>query len=234
MQDSSWEKNNCSAPVLGGGSRNCLKTSNIQGQAGIEILSSPEETPKHWYVMRDLKRPNAKLPAYKFLESLGVSFFTPMHWRLIVRDGKRISEYVPFIADLLFVYETREKLDAIVAKTPTLQYRYQKGKPYCDPMMVPDDEMNRFMHAVGSVGNPQYYQLSEITPAMWNRNIRIVGGHLDGYEGKLLKVRGSRSKQHILVELLILRSVLRSHLYFICTIIAVIHRLDSICAVTIG
>ena len=60
--------------------------------------------------MRDLKRPNAKLPAYKFLESLGVSFFTPMHWRLIVRDGKRISEYVPFIADLLFVYETREKL----------------------------------------------------------------------------------------------------------------------------
>lgn len=201
MQDSSWEKNKCSAPILGGGSRNCLKTSDIQGQAGIEILSSPEETPKHWYVMRDLKRPNAKLPAYKFLESLGVSFFTPMHWRLIVRDGKRISEYVPFIADLLFVYETREKLDAIVAKTPTLQYRYQKGKPYCDPMMVPDDEMNRFMHAVGSVGNPQYYQISEITPAMWNRNIRIVGGHLDGYEGKLLKVRGSRSKQHILVEL---------------------------------
>ena len=52
------------SPNFRGGSRNCLKTSNIQGQAGIEILSSPEETPKHWYVMRDLKRPNAKLPAY--------------------------------------------------------------------------------------------------------------------------------------------------------------------------
>lgn len=201
MQDSSWEKNKCSAPILGGGSRNCLKNNEIQGQAGLEILSSPEESPKCWYVMRDLKRPNAKLPAYKFLESQGVVAFTPMHWRLVNRDGKRISEYVPFIADLLFVYETREKLDAIVAKTPTLQYRFQKGKPYCDPMIVPDDEMHRFMHAVGSVGNPQYYHPSEITPAMCNRNIRIVGGNLDGYEGKLLEVRGSRAKQHILVEL---------------------------------
>ena len=201
MQESEWEKNRCSAPILGEGGGNCLKNNDIQIQAGLEILSCSEESPKRWYVMRDLKRPNAKLPAYKFLESLGMVVFTPMHWRLVNRDGKRTSQHVPFIADLLFVYESRECLDTIVAKTPTLQYRFQKGKPYCEPMMVPDDEMNRFMHAVGSVGNPQYYQLSEITPAMWNRNIRIVGGHLDGYEGKLLKVSGSRSKQHILVEL---------------------------------
>ena len=36
----------------------------------------------HWYVMRDLKRPNAKLPAYKQLSDEHLEVFTPMQWRL--------------------------------------------------------------------------------------------------------------------------------------------------------
>jgi hypothetical protein len=35
---------------------------------------------------------------------------------------------------------------------------------------------------------------------MCKRRIRIVGGNMDGYEGKLLSVRGSRVKR-LLVEL---------------------------------
>lgn len=31
----------------------------------------------HWYVMRDLKRPNAKLPAYKQLSDEHLEVFTP-------------------------------------------------------------------------------------------------------------------------------------------------------------
>lgn len=153
-----------------------------------------------WFVMRDLKRSNALLPAYKLLQGLGVTFYTPMHWKIIVRGGQKQREYVPFIQDLLFVYETRKNLDAIVSKTPTLQYRFVKGGAYREAMVVSEAEMNRFMHAVDSVGNPRYYLPSEITPDMCKRRIRIVGGNLDGYEGKLLSVRGSRVK-HILVEL---------------------------------
>ena len=67
-------------------------------------------------------------------------------------------------------------------------------------MVVREAEMNRFIHAVGSVGNPCYYKPTEITPSMCSRRIRIVGGNLDGYEGKLLSVRGSHVKR-ILVEL---------------------------------
>ena len=58
---------------------------------------------KRWYVMRDLKRANAKLPAYKLLGNLNMEVFTPMRWRLIVRQGKHIREEVPFMQDLLFV-----------------------------------------------------------------------------------------------------------------------------------
>ena len=33
---------------------------------------------KHWYAMRDLKRSNALLPAYKQLSQAGMEVFTPM------------------------------------------------------------------------------------------------------------------------------------------------------------
>ena len=173
---------------------------NIENQAGIEILPETTDEPKIWFVMRDLKRSNANFPAYKLLESLGVTHYTPMHWVLATRGGQKKREYRPFIPDLLFVYETRKNLDAIVSKTPTLQYRFVKGGAYREAMVVPEAEMNRFMHAVGSVGNPRYYLPSEITSDMCKRRIRIVGGNMDGYEGRRLSVRGSRVKR-ILVEL---------------------------------
>lgn len=179
---------------------NCLVLSEMENSAGIEILPETTDEPKIWFVMRDLKRSNAHLPAYKLLESLGVAYYTPMHWVLVTRGGQKKREYRPFIPDLLFVYETRKNLDAIVSKTPTLQYRFVKGGAYQEAMVVPQAEMNRFMHAVGSVGNPRYYLPSEITSDMCRRRIRIVGGNLDGYEGKLLSVRGSRVKR-LLVRL---------------------------------
>lgn len=188
------------SPILGEGDCNCLTCNEIEQEAGIEVLPVPQEEPKIWFVMRDLKRSNAILPAYKLLQELGVTYYTPMHWKIIARGARKQREYVPFIQDLLFVYESRRNLDAIVSKTPTLQYRFVKGGAYREAMVVSEKEMNRFMHAVGSVGNPRYYLPSEITPDMCKRRIRIVGGNLDGYEGKLLSVRGSRVKR-ILVEL---------------------------------
>lgn len=153
-----------------------------------------------WYVMRDLKRANAKVTAYKLLRDRQIMVFTPMRCRLVTRQGKRLREEQPFIRDLLFVYDTRTNLDPIVAKTPTLQYRYFHGGKYREPMTVPERAMQRFIHAVSVSDNPLYYLPEEITPAMFGRRIRIVGGPLDGYEGSLLTTRGSRTKR-LLVEL---------------------------------
>ncbi len=153
-----------------------------------------------WFVMRDLKRVNAKLPAYKQLSDAHFEVFTPMKERLSVRGGKRVREKVPFIQDLLFVHDTQDAIDLVVEKIPTIQYRFQKGGGYKTPMIVADADMERFIHAVSVSENPKYYLPGELTPAMCGRNIRIVGGPLDGYEGKLLTVRGSRTKR-LLVEL---------------------------------
>lgn len=67
-------------------------------------------------------------------------------------------------------------------------------------MTVGHAEMNRFIHAVHSDDSPRYFLVEELTPAMYGRMIRIEGGPLDGYEGRLLSIRGSRVKR-LIVEI---------------------------------
>lgn len=149
--------------------------------------------------MRDLKRINARNRAYKMLQHLKFEIFTPMKWHVATRRGERIREEIPVIPDLLFVRSNRVDLDPIVAKTETLQYRFLRGT-WREPMTVRESDMDRFIHAVNSSESVKYYLPEELAPEMYNKNIRIIGGKLDGYEGKLLTVRGSKTKR-LLVEL---------------------------------
>lgn len=163
------------------------------------MASQGNEEKARWYVMRDLKRANAKLPAYKLLEGMEMEIFVPMQWHLVTRKGKRVREKVPFMHDLLFVHEVQKDLDAVVEKTPTLQYRWLRNT-WREPMVVADADMKRFICAVNTTESPQYYLPEEITPAMYGRKIRIVGGALNGYEGSLITMRGSKVKR-LLIEL---------------------------------
>lgn len=157
-------------------------------------------TEKRWYVLRDLKRPNAKQRAWQMLEEKGLEVFTPKKWVLVTENGKRRRAEVAFIPDLLFVHDTQSTLDPIIAQTETLQYRFRKYGAQNEPLVVPNADMDRFIKAVGSSVNPQYYTIEEITPEMHNRRIRIIGGPLDGQEGHLLTTRGSKKKR-LLIEL---------------------------------
>lgn len=150
--------------------------------------------------MRDLKRPNALRPAYLELSEAGFEVFTPMRNVLKVQRGIRQRSQVPFINDLLFVHSSRKELDPVVASTPTLQYRFVRGAAANTPTVVRSADMDRFIKAVKTVDNPAFLSPDEISPAMLKRQIRIVGGPLDGYEGTLITVRGSKVKK-ILVDL---------------------------------
>ena len=152
-----------------------------------------------WYVMRDLKRPNARKRAYQLLGEQGFTVFTPKIWQITIRSGKRVRVEIPYIPSLLFVRDSRKHLDPIVGQTPLLQYHWHRHK-WRVPMIVSDADMNRFIQAVAATPSPQYLLPSEITPQMYNRRIRIVGGPLDGQEGTLVTTRGSKVKR-LLVEL---------------------------------
>ena len=82
--------------------------------------------------MRDLTRHNAHRPAHVMLKELGIRYFTPMTWRITQRGGQRIREHVPFIQDLVFVYDNRSTLDPIVEQVSTFQYRYARDLPRTD------------------------------------------------------------------------------------------------------
>lgn len=158
-------------------------------------------TAYNWFVLRDLKRPNAKEPAYKYLADRGFEVFTPMKTQVVEQGGRRIRREVPFIQDLLFVFSTRAALDSEVNRCDTLQYRFVKGQAYGTAMTVPPADMARFITATRAVKTPQYYQLDEITPAMCGARIRMIcEGALNGFEGYLLKVKGSR-KRRLIVKL---------------------------------
>ena len=167
--------------------------------------SSSNKKQAFWFVLRDLKRANAKYRAYQLFAEKGVEMFTPMKWRLITVKGKQVRKEVPYIPDLLFVHDTRETLDPIIEGSLTVQYRWVRNK-YREPMVVSDAEMEHFICAVSTSDSPKYYLPEEITPEMLNRPIRIVGGPLDGYEGTLVTTRGSKVKR-LLVELPSLLSV---------------------------
>lgn len=164
-------------------------------------MQSVKETTelRQWFVMRDLKRGNAKQPAYKLLGELKIRFFTPMVWKLRIRQGKRVRQQVPFMPDLLFVYDSRKVLDPLVEQIATLQYPFIKGGNR-QPMTVRNADMERFIRAVDAMNNPCFYTPEEINPDMLGKKVRIVGGLLDGYEGCLQKMQGSRIKR-LFVEL---------------------------------
>ena len=62
-------------------------------------------------------------------------------------------------------------------------------------MTVRRVDMQRFILAVRATEEPRYYSPEEITPDMYGRRVLIVGGPLDGLEGRLLKARGTSGMQ---------------------------------------
>lgn len=154
-----------------------------------------------WYVLRDLTRYNAKMPGYKLLEKEGIKSFTPMHSVLRNKDGRNIRVREPVVRSLVFAYSSKEILDTLTGMYPTLQFRYVYGKSINDPMIVPKKDMDRFIRAVESSTNePVYYSPEEIPPDKYGREVRIIGGDLDGYTGRLLRMQGSKVKR-LIVEL---------------------------------
>lgn len=150
--------------------------------------------------MRDLKRRTANTLAIHELAKAGLEVFTPMTQMVMKIGGRLQCREVPVIQDLLFVHEAKEILDSVVELSPTLQYRYQRGKTQNEPTTVRNEEMERFILAVSTSETPIYYKPGELTKSMYGKSVHIHGGRLDGYQGRLLSVKGMR-KRRLIIEL---------------------------------
>ncbi|MGM9760822.1 MAG: UpxY family transcription antiterminator [Parabacteroides sp.] len=156
-----------------------------------------------WYVLRDLARPNAKNPAYKQLQempSMKDCVFVPLKQHVFTEFGRRVVRFVPYMPDLVFVHKSKEELDPIVRQIELLQYRYVRGGKQFEAMSIPHDVMDSFMRAVHEIDLVEYYSYEEVSPRLYGKQIRIVGGRLNGLIGRLMSKRGSKYKR-LLIDL---------------------------------
>lgn len=159
----------------------------------------PEAEQPQWYALRDFRRPNARQMGWEQLEAEGFQVFTPLKWTVRATPSGPQRRQRAIVPDLLFVRSTRQPLDEALRHIPTLQYRYARGRQ-ATPITVRAADMALFIHAVRSTTQVRYYRPDEITPDMYGRQVRIIGGPLDGYRGHLLYLRGSRTKR-LLIQL---------------------------------
>ena len=177
---------------------NNLGTSNIRGAEGLEILPAADnDSEKRWFVMRFLYNDRPELRGQ--FAAAGIETFYPMREDVRIRNGRREKILQPVIRDLFFVRASRAELDPYVRRDRYFQYRYRTGGRYCEPTVVPDMQMNVFMEAVRSSSKPLYFKPGELDAAKGTR-IRLIGGTMHGFEGILLKVKGSREKR-LIVEI---------------------------------
>lgn len=158
-------------------------------------MESESETLKQWFVLRDLKRPNAKELGYQQLLKAGFDVFTPLEPKIFMRGRKKVKEDKPVIHGMLFVNSTKEQLNPIINRTETLQYRFVKGGSYCAPLVVPASEMERFIKIVNQAVKVEYYRPEEITPAMIGAKVRIISENPFNCQiGELTYLKGSKKK----------------------------------------
>ena len=158
---------------------------------------------ERWYVLRDLARPNAKNPAYKQLQEMpGMvdCVFVPLKQLVFKEFGKRVVRFVTYMSDLVFVHKSKEELDTIVREIPLLQYRYVRGGKQYEAMTVRHKDLEKFREAVSKTDEVEYYSYDEVTPQLYGSRIRIIGGRLDGFEGRLMTKKGSKFKR-LLIDL---------------------------------
>ena len=151
-----------------------------------------------WYVLRDLARPNAKNPAYKQLQEMPEMkdcVFVPLKQYVFTEFGKHVVRFVPFMPDLVFVHKSKEELDPIVRNMKLLQYRYVRGGKQFEAMSVQAKDFEKFRDAVKLTDNVEYFSYEEVSPRIYGKHIRIIGGRLNGFEGRLMSKRGSRFKR---------------------------------------
>lgn len=166
------------------------------------LFMRTEETPENcWYVMRDLARPNAKNPAYKQLQAMpemAGCVFVPLKQQMFMEYGKRVVRFVPYMPDLIFIHKPKEELDPIVRKMKLLQYRYVRGGRQFEAMSVQDKDFRTFKDAVEQTDDVEYYSYEEVSPQLYGKQIRIIGGCLNGLEGRLMSKKGSKFKRLII------------------------------------
>lgn len=174
-------------------------TDNKLTQGADLCTTSAEERPLPWLVLRDLKRSNAKNPAYKMLAEKGFEVYTPMKCSLVRKSRHLERVERPVLPDMVFVHCAEDDISELIEQTPTLLFCYGRGG-YKKVIKVEHKDMSRFIEAVRLGRQVEYYKIEEITPSMIGKKVLLKDGVFEGVEVRLLK-KSDKKRKYIVVEL---------------------------------
>lgn len=141
-----------------------------------------------------------ELKAKALLESKHVKCFVPMRYEMVKdKTQKKQRKLVPAINNLIFVYTTKERIQAFKSVIEYLQYltKHIDGKNI--PITVPESQMQQFMAVCDTYNenlvylSPDEINLEKGTP------VKIIGSVFDGIEGTFVKVDKGRKKRVVVM-----------------------------------
>ena len=147
-----------------------------------------------WHAMRATYRRESA--AMQLLESEGMGCFVPMRYKEVVRRGHKTRELVPVVRNLLFVHAVPARLQQLKSTVTYLQYITDSrthGK-----IIVPDDQMRRFIAVAGTYDDQLLYFAPEELNLAKGTRVRVTGGEFEGQEGVFLRVKGARDRRVVI------------------------------------
>ena len=157
------------------------------------VLLSCQEHSKTWFALRATYSRELKVQAQ--LRERGVRCFVPMMWRKF-EDKKKL---VPAVSNLVFVYWTREDIDAYIRSFGDARpVNYYWDRTANAPLTVPEKAMENFINIASTLDKDLVY-LTEVSEKLREGQVvKVKEGPFKGVEGKIVRIRKSR---RVLVEL---------------------------------
>lgn len=141
-----------------------------------------------------------ELKAKTFLESKQVKCFVPMRYE-IVKDKTqgKIRKLVPAINNLIFVYTTKERIQALKSVAEYLQYLTKPENGKNVPIIAPEHQMQQFIAVCDTYDDNLVYLSPDEINLEKGTPVKIIGSEFDGIEGTFVKVNKSRKKRVVVM-----------------------------------
>ena len=165
---------------------------------------------KQWFVLRVSY--GRIIKAQEFVKTKGLECYVPIRYKQITKRGKKRITTEPLLPSFLFVYATRNQIDALLCestnnttdKRALLSFYYDHTSFREDdpnknpPLTVSDSAMDNFIRLT-SIKNPHIIPVtSENIKYKLGDEVVITEGEFIGIHGKVARIAG---QQRVVVEL---------------------------------
>ena len=173
----------------------------------VENVHTPN---KQWFVLRVSY--GRVLKAKEIIEACHIDCYAPMHYKQIVKHGKKHIITEPLIPSFIFVHTSQEEVDAMlndknvnsIESRPLLSYYYDHTSYRQDnpnrnpPLSIPNEAMDNFIKLT-SIKNPHIIPVtSENIQYKLGDHVIVTEGDFEGIQGRVTRIAG---QQRVIVEL---------------------------------